>query len=191
MTQQDDNGAGDLVQPQDKGQDSSPIGKEGPGEAQPAPESETANELKDRLLRALADAENARKRADSAHQAGRTAGVAEVTQGLLPALDSLDFAMTTLKPVSESLEPQLRAIHEGLEATRRAFLNAFARFGIELVSPEAGERFDPNIHEAVSTQPGDEAEAGKVAATLQSGYRVGARLIRPARVVIVEAAASN
>ena len=191
MTQQDDSGAGDLVQPQDNEQDSSPIGKEGPGEGQPAPESEAANELKDRLLRALADAENARKRADSAHQAGRTAGVAEVTQGLLPALDSLDFAMTTLKPVSESLEPQLRAIHEGLEATRRAFLNAFARFGIELVSPEAGERFDPNIHEAVSTQPGDEAEAGKVASTLQSGYRVGARLIRPARVVIVEAAASN
>lgn len=191
MTQKDDNGAGDFVQPQDNGEDSSPIGNEGAGEGQPSPESETPNELKDRLLRALADAENARKRADSAHHAGRTAGVAEVTQGLIPALDSLDFAMTTLKPASESLEPQLRAIHEGLEATRRAFLNAFTRFGIDLIRPKDGERFDPNIHEAVSTQPGDEAEAGTVAATLQNGYRVGTRLIRPARVVIVEAAASN
>ncbi|WP_293985147.1 nucleotide exchange factor GrpE [Sphingobium sp.] len=191
MTQQDESGEGDLAQPQDDLQDSSRIEKDGAGVGQPASEAESPNELKDRLLRALADAENARKRADSAHQVGRTAGVAEVTQGLIPALDSLDFAMTTLKPASENLEPQLQAIREGLEATRRAFLNAFARFGIELISPNAGERFDPNIHEAVTTQPGEEAEAGKVAATLQSGYRVGTRLIRPARVVIVDGVSST
>jgi len=141
-------------------------------------------ELNDKLLRALADAENARKRADRARQEGRDAGIADVTAGLIPALDSLALAIDVAKQNDGDIEHYVSALVDGLHATSRAFIDALSRFGVAQIAPGKGAAFDPNFHEAVATAPDETVGPGHVIKTLQSGYMVGTRLIRPARVVL-------
>ncbi len=147
----------------------------------PAPEVTEPNE---KLLRALADAENARKRADRARSEGREAGIAELAASIIPALDSLKLAIDATRPAEQDAQSHVEAILEGLRATNRAFLSAFMKVGVNPISPAKGELFDPNLHDAIASRPDPEADEGHVLETVQSGYKVGDRLIRPARVVI-------
>lgn len=140
--------------------------------------------LNDRLLLALADAENARKRADRARSEGRETGVAEVTASLVPALDSLALAIETAGQEDRSAPGYMAAVLEGLNATNRAILDALSRYGVFQVKPEPGAPFDPNLHEAVGSAPDQAAAPGHVVRTVQTGYKVGDRLVRPVRVIV-------
>jgi molecular chaperone GrpE len=128
--------------------------------------------------RAKADFENYRKRsardASEAERRGRSA----LARELVPSIDNLERALAATASEDDSeLARGVALVHAELQAT-------LARAGVESFDP-AGERFNPNLHEAVSTMPADDGvEAGTVVETLERGYRIGEQLVRPARVVV-------
>jgi len=156
--------------------------------ASPAEPEEVAA-LRDRLLRALADAENARRRADAARREGWRAGVVEVVGRLIPGLDSLDLAIRA-EPSAETDTSFAKAVIEGVRAARRELLEALDKVGVTRIEPE-GEPFDAKSHEAVAVRPADSGPSGRVLEVLQPGYRTADRLIRPARVVVAQAPATS
>ena len=178
MNQDDIAEGGQSPEPQEQG-------LEKPESTQAA--ASDADELRERLLRALADAENARKRADRARAEGRETGIAELVSKIVPALDSLDLAIEAASRTEEGTQPSVDALLNGLRATSRAFLDALIKVGVERICPGTGEAFDPNIHDAIASRSDDETGDGLVLETLQPGYRVASRLVRPARVVIARA----
>jgi molecular chaperone GrpE len=117
------------------------------------------------------------------NQAALIRGKAEVLRDVLPVLDDLERAIQAagLDPEGDSDD----GLAHGVLLVFRGLRDALVRNGIEAVDPK-GERFDPNLHEALSTQAADGAEAGTVVETMQKGYRLGEQLIRPARVVVAE-----
>jgi molecular chaperone GrpE len=127
--------------------------------------------------RTQADFENYKKRVAREAQQAVERGIAKVAKELLPALDNLDRAIAA----AASEDPLL----EGVRLVRSEIGAALARVGVESYSP-AGERFDPTLHEAVSTlqQPEGGAASGTVVEVFQDGYRLGDTIIRPARVVV-------
>jgi molecular chaperone GrpE len=141
------------------------------------------DEYLDLARRTKADFENYRKRMSAENQAALVRGKAEVLSQVLPVLDDLERAIEAagLDPEGDSED----GLAHGVLLVFRSLRDALARNGIEAVDPK-GERFDPNLHEALSTQPADGAEPGTVVETMQKGYRLGEQLIRPARVVVAE-----
>jgi molecular chaperone GrpE len=132
--------------------------------------------------RTQADFENYRKRVarDSAAAQGR--GVASLAKELLPALDNLDRALEEAGTAAKG-GGQGDALLEGVRLVRSELSAALARLGIESFSP-VGEPFDPEQHEAMAQQPVEGADSGTVVEVYQPGYRLGASIIRPARVVV-------
>lgn len=137
----------------------------------------------DLAKRTKADFENFRKRmaADVLAAAGR--GKAEALRDVLPVLDDLERALQAagLDPEGDSDD----GLAHGVLLVFRSLRDTLVKNGIEAVDP-TGERFDPNLHEALSTQAADGVESGVVVETMQKGYRLGEQLIRPARVVVAE-----
>jgi molecular chaperone GrpE len=133
--------------------------------------------------RTKADFENFRKRMTAEVQAAGLRGKAEIARGVVPVLDDLERALQAagLDPEGDSED----GLAHGVILVFRGLRETLTRNGIEAVDPK-GERFDPNLHEALSTQPVDGAEAGTVVEVMQKGYRMGDQLIRPARVVVSE-----
>jgi molecular chaperone GrpE len=133
--------------------------------------------------RTKADFENFRRRMTAEVQSAAVRGKADVVRDVLPVLDDLERAIQAagLDPEGDSED----ALAHGVLLVFRSLREALARNGIEAVEP-TGERFDPTVHEALSTQAADGAEAGTVIETMQKGYRLGEQLIRPARVVVAE-----
>jgi len=127
--------------------------------------------------RTQADFENYRKRVARDAAAAQERGVSGLAKELLPALDNLDRAIAA----ADQDDPLL----QGVRLVRAELAGALTRAGIESFSPE-GEQFDPSLHEAVATaeQGADGASSGTVVEVYQSGYRLGASIIRPARVVV-------
>jgi molecular chaperone GrpE len=124
--------------------------------------------------RARADFENYRKRAAREGADALVRGKTEVGKAVLPALDSLERA----------LEADGDGLAEGVALVHKELQSALAAAGIQPIDP-AGEAFDPNLHEALSSRPAEDGEgAGVVVETVQRGYRLGETLIRPARVVV-------
>ncbi|ACG80064.1 Heat-shock protein GrpE(HSP-70 cofactor) (plasmid) [Phenylobacterium zucineum HLK1] len=155
-----------------------------PAAGAPAPdEPEAVSSLRERLLRALADAENARRRAERARNEGWKAGVAELTGRLIPGLDGLDLAVRVEPPDNEGGQAFARAVRDGVRAARRELLDALEKIGVERLDP-LGQPFDAAAHEAVATRADATAPPGHVLEVLQAGYRLPERLIRPARVVV-------
>jgi molecular chaperone GrpE len=124
--------------------------------------------------RTQADFENYRKRMAREVGTAESRGIAKVVKEILPALDNLELA---LQAAGEG------EVADGFKLIRNEFLAALARLGIERFSPE-GEPFDPSQHEAMSQQPVEGIEAGKVASVYQQGYRIDGTVLRPARVVV-------
>jgi molecular chaperone GrpE len=126
--------------------------------------------------RTQADFENYRKRVARDAAAAKERGVSALVKELLPALDNLDRALGA----AQEDDPLL----EGVRLVRSELAGALARAGIESFSP-IGEVFDPSLHEAVATAPGpDGTGSGTVIEVYQDGYRLGANVLRPARVVV-------
>ena len=128
--------------------------------------------------RTQADFENYRKRVARESEVTEGRGVARLARELLPALDSLARAIDTAGEGSGDLLEGVRLVHSELEG-------ALARMGIEAYSPE-GERFDPEVHEAMAQQPAEGVESGTVVTVYQRGYRLNGAVLRPARVVVAQ-----
>lgn len=141
------------------------------------------DEYLDLAKRTKADFENFRKRMSAEVQAAGFRGKAEVLRDVLPVLDDLERAIQAagLDPEGDSDD----GLAHGVLLVFRSLREALTRNGIEPVDP-TGEKFDPTLHEALSTVAVDGAEAGAVVETVQKGYRLGEQLIRPARVVVAE-----
>lgn len=141
--------------------------------------------FKDKWLRALSDAENVRKRAERDKTDAQTYGGTKLARDLLSVHDNLDRAMSA---ADDELRTQAASFIEGLELTQRELLNAFAKHKIEKVIPEAGEKFDPNRHQAMFEAPIPGAEPGTVIECMQAGFVIADRLLRPAMVGVAKAA---
>lgn len=150
-------------------------------------EAEIAD-LRDRLLRAAAEMENTRKRAQrEAQDAGRYAA-ANFARDMLEVSDNLRRAIATLKDDERAgAAESVKAMVEGVEMTERQLLSTLERHGIREITPQPGERFDPNLHEAMFEVPGTDHPAGSVVHVLGAGYMIGDRLLRAARVGVAKA----
>lgn len=133
--------------------------------------------------RTKADFENYRKRVAVQTEDALARGRAETIREVVPVLDDLERAIEAagLDPAGDSPD----GLAHGVLLVFRSLRDVLARHGVEAVDP-AGEKFDPNLHEALSTRPADGAEAGTVVEVMQKGYRLGDQLVRPARVVVAE-----
>ncbi|HZV74296.1 MAG TPA: nucleotide exchange factor GrpE [Conexibacter sp.] len=132
--------------------------------------------------RTQADFENFRKRMTRDVAAAEARGVGRLARELLPALDNLGRALAAAEAGGEHGTPE-HHLTSGIKLVHDELLAALARVGIEPFSP-AGERFDPNEHEAISQQPVEGAEAGTVVEVYQQGFRHEGSVLRPARVVV-------
>ncbi len=146
------------------------------------PEAEMAalkaerDELRDRFMRALADAENARKRSDRDRREAENYGGSKLARDMLPVYDNLKRA---LEAAPDGLEA---AFLEGIELTMRELLNVFKKHGIELIAPEVGDRFDPQLHQAMFEAPVPDTKAGDIIQVAAEGFMLHDRLLRPAQV---------
>lgn len=141
------------------------------------------DELKKRLMYALADTENIRKRAERDRKDAEMFGGTRLARDLLSVHDNLTRALDS---ADESLRADAAAFFEGLELTRRELLNAFAKHRIEAVTPAKGDRFDPNLHQSMFEAPVPGAEPGTVIEVMQAGFTIAGRLLRPALVGVAK-----
>ncbi|MBM1220716.1 nucleotide exchange factor GrpE [Ponticoccus sp. SC2-23] len=137
------------------------------------------DEFKDRFMRALADAENTRKRADRDRREAENYGGSRLARDLLPVYDNLDRA---LQSVTEEQRAGNEALLEGIELTKSELVNVFKKHGIEAVAPEVGEKFDPQAHQAMFEAPVPGTKAGEIIQVMTVGFYLHDRLLRPAQV---------
>ncbi|RSZ24532.1 nucleotide exchange factor GrpE [Variovorax beijingensis] len=134
-------------------------------------------ELSDQYLRAQADVQNARRRADDEITKARKFAVEAFAESLLPVTDSLEAGLAIKDATSEQ-------IREGAEATLRQLKSALERNKVIEVAPAPGARFDPHQHQAISVVPAPEQEPNTVVSVLQKGYTINDRVLRPALVTV-------
>lgn len=137
------------------------------------------DELKDRWMRALADAENARKRGDKARREAEQYGGSKLARDMLPVFDNMKRAVES---ITEEQKEASAALIEGIELTMRELLKTFSKHGIEVISPEVGDKFDPNVHEAMFEAPVPNTKAGDIIQVSAQGFMLHDRLLRPAQV---------
>jgi len=137
------------------------------------------DELKDRWMRALADAENARKRGDRDRREAENYGGSKLARDLLPVYDNLKRG---LEAATDDQREVSAALIEGVELTMREVVNVFKKHGIEAISPEIGERFDPQNREAMFEAPVPGTKAGDIIQVMTEGFMLHDRLLRPAQV---------
>lgn len=133
------------------------------------------------MLRARAEADNVRKRAERDVAAAHKFGLERFIGQLLPVKDSMDLGFDALNGATD-----IEAIREGMELTRKMFDDALEKSRVVSVDP-MGETFDPEFHQAMTMQPSAEAEPGTILGVMQKGYVLNERLIRPAMVIVAKA----
>ncbi len=133
-------------------------------------------EMSDAYLRAKADTENVRRRADDETAKARKFAIESFADALLPVRDSLEAALANGKAAPDKLL-------EGVETTLRQLTSAFERNKLVEISPPAGTKFDPHQHQAIGTLP-SEQEANTIVSVLQKGYLITDRVLRPALVMV-------
>ncbi|ATI40680.1 nucleotide exchange factor GrpE [Pacificitalea manganoxidans] len=137
------------------------------------------DELKDRFMRALADAENARKRSDRDRREAEQYGGSKLSRDMLPVYDNLRRA---LDAATEEQRTVSKALIEGIELTMRELLSVFGKHGIEPIVPEVGDKFDPQHHQAMFEAPVPDTKAGDIIQVMAEGFMLHDRLLRPAQV---------
>jgi len=143
--------------------------------------------LRDQLLRALAEAENARRRAERAVDDVRQYGISDFARELLVVADNLQRTIAAIENHASATAIDT-ALIEGVRATERVLTKALERFGVRRI-PAVGERFDPTRHEAVMEVEDASRPAGTVTSALEDGYTIHNRLLRPARVAVAKSPA--
>ena len=137
------------------------------------------DELKDKWMRALADAENARKRSERDRREAEQYGGSRLARDLLPVFDNMKRA---IEAIPEENREANKAVIEGVELTMRELLSVFRKHGIEVISPEVGDKFDPSMHEAMFEAPVPGTTAGEIIQVSADGFMLHERLLRPAKV---------
>ena len=145
------------------------------------------DDYKDRFMRALAEAENARKRSDKARREAEQYGGSRLARDMLPVYDNMKRA---LDAVTEDQRAASAALLEGIELTMRELLNVFRKHGVEVVSPQVGDKFDPQLHEAMFEAPVPGTRAGEIIQVAAEGFMLHDRLLRPAQVGVSSMPAS-
>ncbi len=146
----------------------------------------TVVEQKESVLRAMADADNARKRAGAEVEKARKFALEGFAGELLSVVDNLERALQAVDPANEALV----AAMEGVSITQKSFMSTVEKFGIKVVDPE-GQPFNPEEHQAMTMQESADVAPNTVIAVMQKGYLINGRLLRPAMVVVSRATDSN
>jgi len=150
-----------------------------------------AAELKDKLLRTLAEMENLRKRTAREVADSRTYGIAGFARDMLGVADNMRRALEAVSPeLRSSAEPGVRALIDGVELTERELVKALEKNGGRQFHPR-GEKFDPNLHQAMFEVPDPSVPAGRVVEVVQPGYMIGERVLRPALVGVSKGGAKT
>jgi len=171
--------------------DTSANGTEAPApetaQAEAAPDpvaalTKEAADLKDRLLRTLAEMENLRRRTEREVADARTYGISNFARDILAVADNMERAMKALdEEIRDKAEAGVKALLDGVELTERELLKVMEKHGVKKLEPQ-GQRFDPNLHQAMYEIPDESVPAGTVLQVMQPGYTIGERVLRPALV---------
>jgi molecular chaperone GrpE len=137
------------------------------------------DQLKDRLLRAFAETENLRKRAERDRRDAEVYGGTKLARDLLSVQDNLERA---LENIDDDLREQHKSLTEGLELTLRELLSVFEKHKIVTVAPEIGDKFNPKLHQAMFEAPVPNTTKGSIIQVMASGFAIGDRLLRAAQV---------
>jgi molecular chaperone GrpE len=139
-------------------------------------------QLKDRVLRTLAEMENLRRRTEREVADAKTYGVTSFARDMLTVVDNLARALEHLPSEARAAaEPQIQSVIEGVELTARDLEAVLGRHGVKKLDPK-GQKFDPNFHQAIFEAPDETLPAGTVSQVVQSGWTIGDRVLRPAMV---------
>jgi molecular chaperone GrpE len=139
-------------------------------------------EMKDRLLRTLAEMENLRKRTEREVADARLYGASSFARDVLAVADNMRRALDAVPPEARAgAEAGMKSLVEGVELTERELLKALEKNGVRQFTPQ-GEKFDPNVHQAMYEVPDASVPAGSIVQVVQPGYMIGERVLRPALV---------
>lgn len=145
-----------------------------------------AAEYKDKLLRTLAEMENLRRRAEREVADARLYGIANFARDVLGVADNMRRALDAAGPeLRESADDKTKALIDGVDLTERELLNVMEKHGVKRFDPK-GEKFDPNLHQAMFELPDPTAAPGTVVQVMQAGYKIGERVLRPALVGVAK-----
>lgn len=147
-------------------------------------------DLKDQLLRSLAEADNIRKRAQREREDAAKYAVSGFAKDLLGVADNLQRALESLPDDLAESDDRIKAMVDGVGMTERELLNVFERHGLTKISP-LGEKFDHDYHQALFEVPDSDAEAGTVVQLVAPGYLLNGRLLRPAMVGVAKAGGTD
>jgi molecular chaperone GrpE len=139
------------------------------------------DELKDKLMRSLAESENIRKRALKDRQDSEVYAVTKMSRDILSVYDNLQRALDLAEDI---LDEKSLPMIEGLELTKKDLLEIFKRNKIEKIEPISGDKFDPKLHQAMMEAPSDEIEKGHILGVLTVGFVIGDRLLRASNVTV-------
>src|SRR5262249_32144896 len=160
-----------------------------PETADPVAEAKSeAAEFKDKMLRTVAEMENLRKRTEREVIDARVYGIAGFARDVLAVADNMHRALEAIGPdLRDADDPKVKALIEGVELTERELMKILEKNGVRKFSPH-GEKFDPNVHQAMYEVPTSDLPPGQVAQVIQAGYMIGDRVLRPALVAVSKAA---
>src|SRR6201982_2723840 len=145
-------------------------------------------EARDKMLRTLAEMENLRQRTRREVADAKTYGITGFARDVLEIADNLQRALDAVPAEARAAaDPGLKALTEGVGLTERSLHNALEKHGVRKFDP-AGEKFDPNVHQAMYEIPDPSVPAGTIAQVIQSGYMIGERVLRPALVAVAKGA---
>ena len=157
---------------------------EQPQDEQLAAATRESAELKDKVLRTLAEMENLRRRTEREVGDARTYGIASFARDVLGIADNMQRALDAARQeLGGSTDPGVNTLLEGVELTERELLKALERNGVKRFDPQ-GEKFDPNLHQAMYEVPDPSVPSGMVMQVIQPGYMIGERILRPALVAV-------
>jgi len=140
------------------------------------------DDLKDKLLRTLAEMENLRRRTEREIADAKAYAVTSFARDMLGSSDNLRRALESLPADAvKTADAAVKALHEGVELTERELLKTLERHGVRRIDPQ-GEKFDPNLHQAMFEAPDAAIAKGLVSKVVQTGYKIGERVLRPALV---------
>lgn len=137
------------------------------------------DEMRDRMMRALADAENSRKRAEKDRRDAQLYSGAKMARDMLPVYDNLARA---LDAANDETRAAAAGLVEGVELTLRELTSILNNHGVERISPEIGDMFDPHLHQAMFEAPVPDTKAGQIIQVMADGFRLHEQLLRPAHV---------
>jgi molecular chaperone GrpE len=137
------------------------------------------DDYKNRFMRALADAENARKRSEKDRREAENYGGSKLARDMLPVYDNMKRALDTITDEQREVAGPLL---EGIELTMRELLSVFKKHGIEVITPAVGDKFDPQVHQAMFEAPVPATVAGDIIQVAAEGFMLHDRLLRPAQV---------